>query len=134
MSADVVGFLRRGLEEFYLYHDPRPYGDARAQHRCQNTNIGDRFRAGSRNPAAGRLRVYPPQQTGPCEQVQDGETRLKLDKKRCVVAEISENLHQELRKTVIINELKLYKLVNGIVEETLKDEEKLKTLLKKLKV
>jgi hypothetical protein len=102
--------------------------------RRKNADAGDRFRAGSRNPVAGGLRVYAPQQTGPREQVQDGEARLKLDKKRRVVVEISEDLHQELRKTAIINELKLYKLVSGIVEETLKDEEKLKMLLKKLKV
>jgi hypothetical protein len=27
MSADATGFLRRGLEELYLYYDPSPYGD-----------------------------------------------------------------------------------------------------------
>jgi len=50
-----------------------------------------------------------------------------------VVVEIREDLHQELRKTAILNELKLYMLVNGVIEETLKDEEKLKILLKKLR-
>jgi hypothetical protein len=47
--------------------------------------------------------------------------------------EIREDLHQELRKAAVMNQLKLYVLVNGIVEETLTDEEKLKTLIKKLK-
>jgi hypothetical protein len=58
----------------------------------------------------------------------------ELDKKRRVVVEISEELHQELRKIAILNDFKLYTLVNGVIEETLKDEERLKTLLKKLKV
>ena len=56
-----------------------------------------------------------------------------MDKKRRVVVEIREDLHQALRKTAIMNDLKLYVLVNTIVGETLNDQEKLKTLLKKLK-
>ena len=48
--------------------------------------------------------------------------------------EVSEDLHQELRKTAILNGMKLYSLVNAIVEETLNDQEKLKTLIKKLKL
>jgi hypothetical protein len=56
-----------------------------------------------------------------------------MDKKRRVVVEIRDDLHQELRKTAILNDMKLYSLVNVIIEETLKDQEKLKTLLKKLK-
>lgn len=46
--------------------------------------------------------------------------------------ELSEELHQKLRKTAILNDLKLYVLVNAIVEEML-EEENLKALLKKLK-
>ncbi len=57
-----------------------------------------------------------------------------MEKRRRVVVEIREDLHRELRKNAILNELKLYKLVNGIVEETLNDQEKLKTLMKKLRV
>jgi len=56
-----------------------------------------------------------------------------VDKKRRVVVEIREDLHQELRKTAILNEMKLYTLVNAIVEETLSDQEKLKTVIKKLR-
>lgn len=43
-------------------------------------------------------------------------------------------MHQELRKIAIINELKLYLLVNGVIEETLNDPEKLKAVLRKLKL
>ena len=50
-----------------------------------------------------------------------------------MVVEVREDLHQELRKTAIINEMKLYSLVSAIIEETLNDQEKMKTLLKKLK-
>jgi hypothetical protein len=57
-----------------------------------------------------------------------------LEKKRRVVVEIREDLHQELRKAAILNDLKLYMLVSGVIEETLKDQEKLKTVIKKLKL
>jgi len=51
-----------------------------------------------------------------------------------VVVEIHEELHQELRRIAIMNDLKLYMLVNGVVEETLNDEERLKTVIKRLKI
>ena len=57
-----------------------------------------------------------------------------MDKKRRVLVEIREDLHQELRKTAILNDMKLYVLVNVIVGEMLNDQEKLKTLLKKAKL
>ena len=57
-----------------------------------------------------------------------------MEKKRRVVVEIREDLHQELRKLAIINDIKLYVLVNAIVGETLNDQEKVKILLKKSKL
>jgi hypothetical protein len=57
-----------------------------------------------------------------------------LDDKRRVVVEIREDLHQALRKTAILNELKLYVLVNGIVEDALRDQERLKMLIRSLKL
>ena len=57
-----------------------------------------------------------------------------MEKKRRVVVEIREDLHQELRKLAIINDIKLYVLVNAIVSETLNDQEKVKLLLKKSKL
>jgi len=57
-----------------------------------------------------------------------------VSKNRRVVVEIREDLHQELRRLAIMNDLKLYMLVNAIIEETLNDEEKLKTLTKRLKL
>ncbi len=58
----------------------------------------------------------------------------RLDDKRRVVVEVRADLHQALRKTAILNELKLYVLVNGIVEDTLNEQERLKNVIRKLKV
>ena len=55
-----------------------------------------------------------------------------MEKQRRVVVEIREDLHQELRKTAVLNDVKLYMLVNAIVEETLNDSEKLKPVLRNL--
>ena len=51
-----------------------------------------------------------------------------------VVIEVTENLHHELRKLVVLNDLKVYVLVNAILEECLSDEVRVKQLLKKLKL
>jgi hypothetical protein len=48
--------------------------------------------------------------------------------------EIREDLHQELKKTAVMNELKLYRLVNGIIAATLDDQDTLKDVIRKLKV
>jgi hypothetical protein len=56
-----------------------------------------------------------------------------VEKQRRVLVELRADLHQELRKIAIMNEAKLYVLVNAIVEETLNDPEKLKTALRRLK-
>ncbi len=52
---------------------------------------------------------------------------------RRVVVEVRKDLHQELRKTAVLNELKVYVLVNAILEDYLADEERLKLLLRRLK-
>lgn len=57
-----------------------------------------------------------------------------MDEKRRVVVEIREDLHQALRKIAILNELKLYMLVNGIVEDALNEQERLKNVIKRLKL
>jgi hypothetical protein len=59
---------------------------------------------------------------------------LTVSKNRRVVVEVSEDLHQELRKLAIMSDLKLYTLVNAIIGEKLEDEEKLKMLIKRLKL
>ena len=51
-----------------------------------------------------------------------------------VVVEIREDLHHELRKLAVLNDLKVYVLANAILEELLFDEVRVKQLLKKLKI
>jgi hypothetical protein len=57
-----------------------------------------------------------------------------MDKRRRTVVEIRDDLHQELRRVAILNDLKIYVLTNALVEEALKDPEKIKALVKRLKL
>lgn len=50
---------------------------------------------------------------------------------RRVVVEVRADLHKELRKVALINDLKLYVLVNALLEDCLGDEERIKAALKK---
>jgi len=58
-----------------------------------------------------------------------------LDKtaKRTVV-EVREDLHREIRKLALLSDLRIYELTNAIIEEFLKDHERVKALIKKLKI
>lgn len=53
---------------------------------------------------------------------------------RRTVIEVREDLHRELRKLALLNDLRIYVLANAIIEEALKDEERVKALIKKLKL
>jgi hypothetical protein len=50
-----------------------------------------------------------------------------------VLVEVRADLHQEPRKTAILNELKLYMLVNGIIEDMLSDQHRLKSTINKIR-
>jgi hypothetical protein len=50
------------------------------------------------------------------------------------VIEIREDLHKELRKLALLNDFRIYQVANAIIEEYLKDEERVKNLIKKLKL
>jgi hypothetical protein len=50
------------------------------------------------------------------------------------VVEVRENLHREVRKLALLNDLRIYELVNGIVEEALKDQESMRVLVRRLKL
>jgi hypothetical protein len=52
---------------------------------------------------------------------------------RRVVVEVRSDLHKELRKLAVLNDLKIYVLVNALLEDDIGDEERLRGLLKKLK-
>ena len=49
-----------------------------------------------------------------------------------VVVEVKEDLHRELRKLAVLNDLKVYVLANAILEDCLNDEVRVKQLIKKL--
>jgi hypothetical protein len=45
-----------------------------------------------------------------------------MDKHRRTVIEIRADLHQQIRKLALLNDLRIYVLANAIIEETLGDE------------
>jgi len=53
--------------------------------------------------------------------------------KRTVV-EVRDDLHREIRKLALLNDLRIYVLANAIVEEFLRDEAQVKALIKRLKL
>ncbi len=57
-----------------------------------------------------------------------------MDASRRTVVEVRADLHQRIRQLALLNDLKIYVLANAIIEETLGDEEKVKALLKRLKL
>jgi len=57
-----------------------------------------------------------------------------VSRNRRVVVEIREDLHREIRKQAILNDLKIHQLTSAIMEEFLKDEEQVKTPIKRLKI
>lgn len=57
-----------------------------------------------------------------------------MDKRRRVVVEVQEDVHRELRKLALLNDLKVYELANAILKDCLRDEEHTKQLIKRLKL
>ncbi len=57
-----------------------------------------------------------------------------MDKNRRTVIEICADLHQQIRKLAILNDLKIYVLANAIIEDVLSDQEKITALIKRLKL
>lgn len=53
---------------------------------------------------------------------------------RRTVVEVRDDLHGEIRKLALLNDLRIYELTNAILEEFLKDRERVKALIKRLKV
>lgn len=52
---------------------------------------------------------------------------------RRTVIEVREDLHREIRKLALLNDLRIYQLANAIIEEFLKDEQRVKALIKRLR-
>jgi hypothetical protein len=53
---------------------------------------------------------------------------------RRTVVEVRWDLHRELRKLALLNDLRIYELVNGVLGEFLGDEERVKALIRRLRV
>ena len=53
---------------------------------------------------------------------------------RRTVVEVREDLHGALRRLALLNDLRIYELVNGLIEEALRDEERVKALIKRLRI
>ena len=57
-----------------------------------------------------------------------------MDKHRRTVIEIQADLHQQIRKIALLNDLRIYVVANAIIEETVKDQERINALIKRLKL
>jgi hypothetical protein len=59
---------------------------------------------------------------------------LRLGSGKRTVVEIRDELHREIRKLALLNDLRIYQVANAIIEEFLKDEERVKVLIRRLKL
>jgi len=57
-----------------------------------------------------------------------------LDRSRRTVIEVRDDLHSEIRKLALLNDLKIYELANAILEDFLKDQEKTNVLIRQLRL
>lgn len=53
---------------------------------------------------------------------------------RRTVVEVREDLHGAIKKLALLNDLRIYVLVNALLEEALQDEEQVKALIRRLKL
>ena len=53
---------------------------------------------------------------------------------RRTVIEVREDLHREIRRLALLNDLCIYQLANAIIEDYLKDGERVKALIKRLRL
>lgn len=56
-----------------------------------------------------------------------------MGRSKRTVVEIRDELHREIRKLVLLNDLRIYEVANAIIEEFLKDQERVKVLIKRLR-
>ena len=55
-----------------------------------------------------------------------------MDERRRTVVEVRADLHKQLRKLALLNDLRIYRLANAIIEEMLNDKERIDALIKRL--
>ena len=54
---------------------------------------------------------------------------MRLGRSKRTVVDIRDELHREIRKLALLNDLRIYQVANAIIEEFLKDREKARVLL-----
>jgi len=59
---------------------------------------------------------------------------LRLAGGKRTVVEVRDDLHMEIRKLALLNDLRIYEVANAIIEEFLRDEERVKVLIRRLKL
>lgn len=57
-----------------------------------------------------------------------------MDKTRRTVVEVRDDLHREIRKLALLNDLRIHKLTNAMLEEYLRDPEKVMALIRRLQL
>lgn len=57
-----------------------------------------------------------------------------MNRSRRTVVEIRADLHQRIKQLALLNDLRIYALANAILEDALSDKEKVKALIKRLKL
>ena len=57
-----------------------------------------------------------------------------MNRSRRTVIEVRDDLHSEIRKLALLNDLKIYELANAILEDFLKDQEKTNVLIRQLRL
>jgi len=57
-----------------------------------------------------------------------------VDKVRRTVVEVREDLHREIRKLALLNDLRIYELTNAMLEDYIRNQEKVKELIKRLRI
>lgn len=57
-----------------------------------------------------------------------------MDKIRRTVVEVRDDVHREIRKLALLNDLRIHKLTNAMLEEYLKEPEKVMALIKRLQL
>jgi len=57
-----------------------------------------------------------------------------VSKERRTVVEVRDDLHGELRKLALLNDLRIYELANAIIEDCLRDRERVRAMIKRLRL
>jgi hypothetical protein len=57
-----------------------------------------------------------------------------VDRRRRTVVEVREDLHREIRKLALLNDLRIYELTNAMLEDYIRNQEKIKALINKLRL